>query len=334
LLKVLRNLMVAKVKRSALRNLMAAHGSYRSNTSTPITPRVHASGRSLADPVLRRDSRSARRGVGDFEETITFRQSRASASHPVFGSQVTESLPLSRLLSPRGSSGRFDDATATGSSADSRSARAGMASPAAASVAASGSSHSSPRSSSSHNSVIGALQSQLALLTQMVGDQQKMIMEQQIAITTAMQGMANQQATLPAVLATALATTRPPAIRKPYDAFPTLAPYSGDGPPNRFLREFRTWNRIREDGPLEPAALVSQLLGKLTGKAAQWASRRFADGTPPTVATVYLGRSPRGFWTRVPRGPCLTRHLPSPHELSVEWTTTPSCPGRITRTSA
>jgi len=123
----------------------------------------------------------------------------------------------------------------------------------------------------------------------MVGDQQKMIMEQQIAITTAMQGMANQQATLPAVLATALATTRPPAIRKPYDAFPTLAPYSGDGPPNRFLREFRTWNRIREDGPLEPAALVSQLLGKLTGKAAQWASRRFADGTPPTVACISDG---------------------------------------------
>jgi len=77
---------------------------------------------------------------------------------------------------------------------------------------------------------------------------------------------------------------------KPYkDLFPQVPTYSGDGPPDRFLRDMRTWNLLFPGGPLEPATLVHQLLGKRTDKAARRASRRFAEGTPATVAAISAG---------------------------------------------
>ena len=145
-----------------------------------------------------------------------------------------------------------------------------------------GSPKHSPRSSSSSDSELEVLRAKLTLL-------EGLLASQQVTITAAVQGMIDQQANLPSALATALATARGQTPHKPFDAFPNLAPYSRDCPPNRFLRKFRTANQLRYGGPLEPAALICQHLGKLTGKAAQWAYRRFVDGTPAMVAAISEG---------------------------------------------
>ena len=256
------SLLIAK----PLRNLMAAIGTLRSNTSSPVS---QFSRRSLDNPAVRA---SARRCVDDRDETVTFRRALASATHE---NTDTQARPPSRSIYVPDQLG-FRLGSSQASSPDLR------AFPTAydpANIACSP--QNSPRSSSSNTSELEVLRAKISLL-------EDLLATQQVTITTAVQGMVAQQATLPSALAAALATARGPAAHKPFDAFPNLAPYSGDCPPNRFLRDFRTANQLRYGGPLEPAALTSQLLRKLTGRASEWALNRFSDSTP-TVAELSEG---------------------------------------------
>lgn len=257
-----KSLLIAK----RLRILMAAVGTLRSNTSSPVS---QFNRRSLDNPAVRA---SARRCVDDRDESVTVRRALASATHEDTDMQAR---PPSRLTSHEHQSG-FRLGPSQTSSPDLCAFQAASA---ATSIA--GSPETSPRSSSSNTSELEVLRAKITLL-------EELLATQQVTITSAVQGMVAQQASLPSVLAAALATARGPAAHKPFDAFPNLAPYSGDCPPNRFLRDFRTANQLRYGGPLEPAALTSQLLNKLTDRAAKWASHRFADSLP-TVAELSEG---------------------------------------------
>ena len=249
-----------------LRNLMAAIGTLRSNTSSPVSQFIR---RSPDNPAVRA---SARRCVDDRDETVTVRRTLASAAQE---DTEMQARPPSRLISHQDQLG-FRHGSSPAASPDLRTFPVAYA---AASIT--GSPPNSPRSSSSNTSELEVLRTKITLL-------EELLTTQQATITTAVQGMVAQQATLPSTIAAALATARGPAAHKPFDAFPNLAPYSGDCPPNRFLRDFRTANQLRYGGPLESTALTSQLLNKLTDKADRWAKHRFADN-PPTVAELSEG---------------------------------------------
>ena len=200
---------------------MAAIGTLRSNTSSPVS---EFSRRSLDNPAVRA---SARRCVDDRDETVTFRRALASATHE---DMDTQARPPSRLIYVPDQLGFRLGSSSQASSPD---LRAFLTAYDPANIACSP--QNNPRSSSSNTSELEVLRAKISLL-------EDLLATQQVTITTAVQGMVAQQATLPSALAAALATARVPAAYKPFDAFPNLAPYSGDCPPNRFLRDFRTAN--------------------------------------------------------------------------------------------
>lgn len=256
---------------------MAAIGTSRSNASSPVSLRSRVNRQSIDNPVLRA---SARRCVDDAEEdNVTVRQALASASHLRTAPPQASPPPRVWLLGVDSHAQANPLAQTLAHFAPEQDQALLSAS---AALSTSTSPNHSPRSSASTTSELETLRAKMALLEHLVASQQ-------VTLTAAVQNMVEQHASLPATLAAAMATVKGPINRKPYDAFPNLAPYAGDGPPNRFLREFRTWNLLREAGPLEPGPLACQLLNKLTGKAAQWASRRFADGSPATVAAISEG---------------------------------------------
>lgn len=153
---------------------MAAIGTLRSNTSSPVS---QFSRRSLDNPAVRA---SARRCVDDRDETVTFRRAMASATH---ANTDTQARPPSRSIYPDQLEFRLGS-----SQASSPDLRAFPTAYDPANIACSP--QNSPRSSSSNTSELEVLRAKISLL-------EDLLATQQVTITTAVQGMVAQQATLP-----------------------------------------------------------------------------------------------------------------------------------------